>query len=177
MITKINRSDNYTENEIETLVGGYNNYCKVWSALKDEGLRFIINTPSDSVVIFAMTKKKIISCTLSLQEFKKLAMDIHTNSMITLCTKSIGLKLGQSAPTASLVETSQSHRVLWAFTVRFLSGELDRLYDDCWEMGDVEEVNKAVSYLEDNFKDILLSDLSISMAKSAINESVSGLFA
>jgi hypothetical protein len=137
-------SSKFGEFKLEKLMGGQSRYCAIWHALNERGLKFVSCGATGNTIVFGMDKNRVWAHTFSNEVFFQKASDIaidpddFSETILKLIAKKnpkLELVDGILA-TFSLVRGSQPHRVLWATAVNLLDGERDRLFDDCFEMGD-----------------------------------------
>lgn len=174
-------STKFGEFKLEKLMGSDVRYQNIWLALVDKGLRFVSCGATEETIIFGMDKKQIWTFKLSNKVFFQKASDRNipaedfAEKLINLmAAKHPKMELESSGlPTHSLVHNNQAHRILWSLGVVLLDGEKDRLYDDCFEMGDGKEVNEAVQFIRDQNVVTKTSDCKLSKVLAAQKQIVS----
>lgn len=132
------------ELQMECLLGGYSNFCRIWTELYSHGIFFSISK-NGSVTLFAMSQSGIVSKLLTQQHF----IEITSHSpFIHNINGLMGKPSNYQFETHKLVEASIYARVLWANTVYTFGAIKDRLFDCCFEMGDGSKVASIVEFLQ-----------------------------
>lgn len=153
------------ELEMESMLGGYSNFCRVWTELHSHGI-FMAMPSNDIVTFFALTKDGILKRDLAMGRFIDLT---YRSPFIHEINSLLGKPMDFNFKTHKLVEQSIYCRVLWASTVDSLGAIRDRLFDCCYEMGDGYLVSKIVSYLQDHN----LMDMNFQTIKRVVDEQIS----
>lgn len=162
----------YSEYQLEANMGGECRCNALWYSLADIGLRFVSYFDSDTTVVFGMDAEQVYKVEIKNQWFFKLAKQLSLapeefakQMLFKLTAKNKKLVLTDGKlPTSTLIWNSQSHRVLWVHAVTQLGGFRDRLFDDCYEMGDGDEVAGIVNLITGNnllkeFKDCTIKQV------------------
>ncbi len=154
---KIFINSNLTENDIESLMGGFSKSCLIWGALGQKGISFICNAESALTTLYTMTSEKLHFTSIETTEFFELAHSLGEDDFANEMLNRLSIHEVALGAIDQLIEESQSHRVLWAATTWFLEGPKDRRFDSCYEMHDGAVVANAVKA---SLKSIACNDLS-----------------
>lgn len=172
-----NRVSHVWEDVIENQCGGYNRYCAVWNTLEEIGVRLAVYS-NGKAALYAMGEERSYLVIICKNEFFKCARTMDNDRFTAYVRAKFKARyrtLRESLitfPTRQLVTSSINHRILWASTVLMLRGFQDRLYDDCFEMGDGDSVANAVDYIRLNRYMTTIGECSIASVNAALQSNL-----